>query len=88
LISLKLMGESTRYSIGVDLGGTNLRAAAISIEGRELGKIKGFTNLKEGRDAVIEDIVGAIRSLRDQFGGRVLRGWGWRCRGLSTSRKG
>jgi glucokinase len=70
------MGESTRYSIGVDLGGTNLRAAAISANGRELGKITGSTNLKEGRDAVIADIVEAIRSLRARFGEELLAGVG------------
>ncbi len=85
---MKLMGESTRYSIGVDLGGTNLRAAAISVEGRELGKIKGFTNLKEGRDAVIEDMVRAIRSLRDEFGGAGFAGVGVAVPGFIDIKKG
>ncbi len=53
------------YSIGVDLGGTNLRAAAIDRSGKVLRKISGSTNLSEGRDAVVSDIVAAISSLRD-----------------------
>lgn len=85
---MRLMAESTRYSIGVDLGGTNLRAAAITEEGRELGKIAGFTNLKEGREAVIEDIVRAIRSLRDTHGAERLAGVGVAVPGFIEIRKG
>lgn len=70
------MTETPRYSIGVDLGGTNLRAAAISEDGRMLGKISGSTKLEEGRDAVIDDMVKSIRALRDQFGHDTLAGVG------------
>lgn len=59
------------YSIGVDLGGTNLRAAAVSREGRMLDKISGKTELSEGRDAVIADIVEAIVTLRDRCTDRL-----------------
>src|SRR5689334_16032076 len=52
------------YSIGVDLGGTNLRAAAISREGAVLEKISGSTDLQEGRDAVIGDMVSSIQRLK------------------------
>lgn len=70
------MTDSLRYSIGVDLGGTNLRAAAIGADGTMLGKVSGSTNLHEGRDSVIEDIVKSIRALRDQFGHAGLSGVG------------
>ncbi len=60
----------TEFSIGVDLGGTNLRAAAISREGEILDQIAGKTNLGEGRDAVIDDMVESIRELRDKLEGR------------------
>ena len=33
------------YSIGVDIGGTNLRAAAVSSDGKILQKISGTTDL-------------------------------------------
>ncbi len=56
----------TDFSIGVDLGGTNLRAAAISRDGKILQKISGSTQLSAGRDAVISDIVSAIVTLRDR----------------------
>src|SRR5580704_7359793 len=39
----------SEYSIGVDLGGTNLRAAAIDAQGKMLDKIAGSTDLKAGR---------------------------------------
>ena len=56
------------YSIGVDLGGTNLRAAAVSSDGKIQQKISGSTDLKDGRDAVIGDIVDSIKKLRESCG--------------------
>ena len=64
------------YSIGVDLGGTNLRAAAISRKGKILEKISGDTNLSEGREAVVGDIVHAIRALQKECGESKLAGLG------------
>lgn len=56
------------YSIGVDLGGTNLRAAAIDGNGKMLDKVAGSTQFKAGRDAVVSDIVQAIETLRSRLG--------------------
>lgn len=56
------------YAIGVDLGGTNLRAAAIDSTGRIIEKVVGATNLCAGRDAVVADIVGSIVELRARGG--------------------
>src|SRR5437588_467109 len=56
------------YSIGLDLGGTNLRAAAIDREGALLDKVAGSTNFSEGRSAVLADMVSAISQLRDRHG--------------------
>jgi len=64
------------YSIGIDLGGTNLRAAAIDSEGNLLDKTAGATNFTEGREAVLSDIVAAIQKLRDQHGSPGLAGIG------------
>ncbi len=66
----------TEYSIGVDIGGTNLRAAAITREGKMIDKISGTTNLQAGRDRVILDLVSNIRELRDQVGVQGLTGVG------------
>src|SRR3954452_10327183 len=64
------------YSIGVDLGGTNLRAAAIDRAGTMLDKISGSTNFTEGREAVLSDITAAISKLRERHGTAGLSGIG------------
>jgi glucokinase len=66
----------SEYSIGVDLGGTNLRAAAIDAQGKLLDKIAGSTALAAGRDAVIDDMVNSIEALRARLGEHNLRGVG------------
>jgi glucokinase len=66
----------TEYAIGLDLGGTNLRAAAIDQSGTLLDKISGATNFQEGREAVLSDIVAAISRLRASHGAAGLRGIG------------
>src|SRR3954470_12388771 len=64
------------YSIGVDLGGTNLRAAAVDRTGKMLDKISGSTNFTEGRVAVLSDMVTAIDTLRERHGIAGLAGIG------------
>jgi len=76
------------YSIGVDLGGTNLRAAAINRQGQILEKISGRTMLSEGRDAVIEDIVNSIVALREKLGAGGLAGVGIGVPGFILIEKG
>jgi len=66
----------SEYSIGVDLGGTNLRAAAIDAQGKMLDKIAGSTDLKAGRNVVIDDMVQSIEALRARLGEHNLRGVG------------
>jgi glucokinase len=66
----------TEYAIGMDLGGTNLRAAAIDKSGTLLEKISGATKFEEGREAVIADIVAAISKLREAHGAPGLTGIG------------
>ena len=64
------------YSIGVDLGGTNLRAAAIDRSGKMLEKISGSTDYADGRDAVLSDMCAAIAALRERHGATGLAGIG------------
>ena len=65
------------YAIGVDLGGTNLRIAAVDEGGRMLEKLSTGTDLMGGRDVVIEEMTQAIRLLLEKFRGRgVSRGVG------------
>jgi glucokinase len=70
------MAQTTPYSIGVDLGGTNLRAAAVDQAGRQLGKQAGAVRLRENRETVVRDIVAAIQALRERFGVAQLAGAG------------
>jgi glucokinase len=67
------MGE---YAIGLDLGGTNLRAASIDRSGRILDRISGATNFDEGREAVVTDMVIVIEQLRSRLGDLSLAGIG------------
>lgn len=56
-----------KFSIGVDLGGTNLRIAAVDDQGNLLEKITLGTNLSLGRDRVIDDMCGAIQSISEKY---------------------
>src|SRR5258707_8015266 len=76
------------YSIGIDLGGTNLRAAAIARSGGMLRKIAGSTHLSAGREAVIADMVEAIQKLREQCGAKDLAGVGVGTPGFIIMEKG
>src|SRR5271167_4657883 len=55
------------FSIGVDLGGTNLRIAAVSGDGQLLEKVTLGTKLALGRDHVIGEMCGAIQSLSAKY---------------------
>ena len=65
-----------RYSIGVDMGGTNLRAAAISEDGKVMEKIAGRTAMQAGPDAVVADMVRSIQTLQAGLGAADLAGVG------------
>src|SRR5579862_4934040 len=62
------------FSIGVDLGGTNLRIAAVTSDGKLLEKITLGTKIIVGRDQVIQEICEAIQHLsaRYQASGKLL----------------
>jgi len=51
------------YSIGVDLGGTNLRIAAVDSDGKLLEKLTTGAEVQRGRDFVITEMCDAIQSL-------------------------
>jgi glucokinase len=57
----------TRCSIGVDLGGTNLRIAAYTPDAGLLETILLPTRLGAGRDAVVADMCEAIQTLQSRF---------------------
>jgi glucokinase len=55
------------FAIGVDLGGTNLRIAAVEDSGRLLQSLSTATELAQGRDFVLAEMALAIRELAHQF---------------------
>src|SRR5438132_14311165 len=57
------------FAIGVDLGGTNLRIAAVDQHGKLLEKITTGTEITRGRDNVIHEMCAAIRELVTKFRG-------------------
>jgi glucokinase len=66
---------SNDYSIGVDLGGTNLRVAAYSGETGFLDSITLPTRLTAGRDEVVRDMSEAVKTLAGpRHGDRKLIG--------------
>jgi glucokinase len=81
-------GFMAQYAIGVDLGGTNLRAAAIDTAGRVLEKLSGRTELRLGRDAVLDDMVESINTLRQKCGTNTLVGVGVGVPGFIEIEKG
>jgi len=65
------------FAIGVDLGGTNLRIAAVDGNGKVLEKITTSTEVVRGRDRVIDEMCAAIQQTAVKFrAGRELAGIG------------
>jgi glucokinase len=64
------------YTIGVDLGGTNLRVAAVDEHGQTLERMTLDTELSLGRDRVIDDMCAAIQELTRKRASAKLLGIG------------
>jgi glucokinase len=64
------------YAIGLDLGGTNLRAAAIDRAGHVLDRRSAATDPAAGREAMLGHMVNAIAELRGACGSAGLAGIG------------
>lgn len=60
------------FCIGVDLGGTNLRIAAVTPHGERLDTISLPTRLAAGPQAVLDDMASAIRRLIDTQSGELV----------------
>ncbi|HWR15539.1 MAG TPA: ROK family protein [Terriglobales bacterium] len=56
------------FSIGVDLGGTNLRIAAVDLDGNLLEKVTTGTQVSKGREFVVGEMTDAIKTLATKFG--------------------
>jgi glucokinase len=55
------------FSIGVDLGGTNLRIAAVDVGGHLVEKVTLGTKVSLGRDHVLNDMCDAIQHLSAKY---------------------
>jgi glucokinase len=76
------------YSIGLDLGGTNLRAAAVDREGKLIERVAGKTAYSAGREAILGEMVEAISTLRERCGATGLAGIGVAVPGFILLREG
>src|SRR6185312_8446155 len=55
------------FSIGVDLGGTNLRIAAIEESGLQLETVSSLTEVSRGRERVIDELAETVRFLTSRY---------------------
>jgi glucokinase len=79
----------TAFSIGVDLGGTNLRIAAVDEQGTLLEKVTTGTQVARGRDYVIAEMCDAIREVSAKFSrGSRMMGAGIGIPGIIDQRTG
>src|SRR5882724_12292160 len=66
----------TNYTIGVDLGGTSLRVAAVDEQGHAVEKITLPTQVSLGRERVINDMCESIQQLTRKYASSQLTGIG------------
>ncbi|HEY6271364.1 MAG TPA: ROK family protein [Terriglobales bacterium] len=79
----------TAFAIGVDLGGTNLRIAAVDTTGRILERITTGTEVARGRDRVLDELCAAVRNLALKYGATgELQGIGVGVPGIIDMRHG
>jgi len=55
------------FSIGIDLGGTNLRIAAIEESGLQLETVSSLTEVSRGRERVIDELAETVRFLNSRY---------------------
>ncbi|HBA26287.1 MAG TPA: ROK family protein [Nitrospinae bacterium] len=76
------------YVIGLDLGGTNIRAAAITKEGNILHRVKIPTGVPLGRERVIANILKVIDEIKKELKGIKLSVVGMGIPGIIFFNKG
>jgi glucokinase len=59
------------FAVGVDLGGTNLRIAAVDSDGNLLEKVTLGTHVIKGRDYVIGEMTDAIKALVTKYSAKM-----------------
>ena len=68
--------EVSEYAIGIDLGGTNLRVAAFRPDGDKLDRFSAPTNIRAGREALMETIARGVEQVRQARPAEKLLGIG------------
>jgi len=76
------------YVIGVDLGGTNLKAGALLSDGEILYRTATPSRVDEGRDSTVRTIIAAIEEVRSRVEGGRLAGVGIGIAGAVKQREG
>ena len=76
------------FAIGVDLGGTNLRVATIDVQGRILKQTRLKTNVRAGREAVLQEISATVDKLRAPHSSQALAGIGLGVPGIIYAEEG
>ncbi len=71
-----------RFAIGVDLGGTNLRASAVTPEGEVLEDFHIPTHAGAGPESIVDRIVAGVVEVREGHSGNELIGIGVGVQGL------
>ena len=84
------MADKTKYAIGVDLGGTNIKLGIVSSKGKLVKKISVKTEAEKGRDVIIENIKKGIQELISSKSKKKYKidGIGIGCPGVVTPGKG
>ena len=84
------MADKTKYAMGVDLGGTNIKLGIVSNKGKLVKKISIKTQAEKGRDVVIENIKKGIQELLKSKSTKRYKidGIGIGCPGVVTPGKG
>jgi glucokinase len=77
------------FAIGVDLGGTNLRIAAVDTSGAVLERVSVGAEVARGRDHVLDEMCKNVRALTKKFGDNGhMMGIGIGVPGIIDSRAG
>lgn len=77
-----------RFVIGIDLGGTNIRSAAVDEDGAILARDKRSTEVGNGKEAVITNILNSIKEVKKRSYDGKLSGIGIGVPGVIFFEKG
>lgn len=76
------------YVIGIDVGGTNIKAGAVDHQGNLLAQRKTPTEAGSGSDAILDRIGGLVRDLQNDCSDRRLKAAGFGIPGAIQSKTG